>query len=631
MLDIFEKSITMLLLVENATRQLNSNKSLFSQVIESLSNNSNNSKKQSELVTVLGQTNKSSLVALLSKMSELSTVVDITQLFNPSQPQQTQPQQQTQLTTTSTPTSTSNSTSNSPILPPRSNSTHRFVQPSALIPTAMLTSLFNLANNSSPFVTSTSSSSSSSESASSSSPALNSIHTASKAASSMTVPVSALMDAQAHNNFHHLQSPISSPNQLPSSATGGASPPSISLTADASVVDESEDIASNESPLSSSTDVVPTSPTTLARNTTLIINNNNTITNNNNVNANGKRKRRPRAPAPFLDSLFCHSCGETQTSQWRRGPDGCKSLCNACGIRFANIVNKEKALAEKEGNKTAVSINMLLNDSAAAAAAANGNGADVPQTQSKQSMVDAVPSAATIQMQLQQLQAMAQPKVPVPFYNSSKMSYTAPPPPRSKSGVVASIANLTSASADLSSAASAKRKLSPSATTLPIISSTSSTSTTPSNKSPKTSHPFDDITNSKIPFHNLAAAAASQWRRQPVPPPVQVHIVPPGRTVGHRHQRGHADIQRQQQWTSPPPWSCRDHVAGQLSDWLCEGTIPLPTITTLLLHLLPVFGRWSDALLGVFKTLPCLHFFPSLILPSLFVSFHYPLTIIHYP
>eukprot|EP01113_Clastostelium_recurvatum_P022622 TRINITY_DN2704_c1_g1_i4.p1 TRINITY_DN2704_c1_g1~~TRINITY_DN2704_c1_g1_i4.p1 ORF type:complete len:662 (-),score=158.98 TRINITY_DN2704_c1_g1_i4:131-2116(-) len=72
-----------------------------------------------------------------------------------------------------------------------------------------------------------------------------------------------------------------------------------------------------------------------------------------------KRKRRSRAPAPILDGLFCHSCGETQTSQWRRGPDGCKSLCNACGIRFANMVNREKTVPMKE---THFSVGMLLNE-----------------------------------------------------------------------------------------------------------------------------------------------------------------------------------------------------------------------------------------------------------------------------
>ncbi|WOL19547.1 GATA transcription factor 4-like [Canna indica] len=30
----------------------------------------------------------------------------------------------------------------------------------------------------------------------------------------------------------------------------------------------------------------------------------------------------------------CSACGETRTPLWRNGPNGPKSLCNACGIRY---------------------------------------------------------------------------------------------------------------------------------------------------------------------------------------------------------------------------------------------------------------------------------------------------------
>lgn len=29
----------------------------------------------------------------------------------------------------------------------------------------------------------------------------------------------------------------------------------------------------------------------------------------------------------------CHSCNTTETPEWRRGPDGARTLCNACGLR----------------------------------------------------------------------------------------------------------------------------------------------------------------------------------------------------------------------------------------------------------------------------------------------------------
>lgn len=30
----------------------------------------------------------------------------------------------------------------------------------------------------------------------------------------------------------------------------------------------------------------------------------------------------------------CHSCNTTDTPEWRRGPDGARTLCNACGLRM---------------------------------------------------------------------------------------------------------------------------------------------------------------------------------------------------------------------------------------------------------------------------------------------------------
>lgn len=30
----------------------------------------------------------------------------------------------------------------------------------------------------------------------------------------------------------------------------------------------------------------------------------------------------------------CHSCKRSETPEWRRGPDGARTLCNACGLRM---------------------------------------------------------------------------------------------------------------------------------------------------------------------------------------------------------------------------------------------------------------------------------------------------------
>ena len=41
------------------------------------------------------------------------------------------------------------------------------------------------------------------------------------------------------------------------------------------------------------------------------------------------KRRRGRAALPGR----CHSCNRGETSHWRRGPDGARTLCNACGLR----------------------------------------------------------------------------------------------------------------------------------------------------------------------------------------------------------------------------------------------------------------------------------------------------------
>ncbi|KAI8099452.1 uncharacterized protein BX664DRAFT_253450 [Halteromyces radiatus] len=33
----------------------------------------------------------------------------------------------------------------------------------------------------------------------------------------------------------------------------------------------------------------------------------------------------------------CHSCNISETPEWRRGPDGARTLCNACGLRKLNF------------------------------------------------------------------------------------------------------------------------------------------------------------------------------------------------------------------------------------------------------------------------------------------------------
>ncbi|KAG8682758.1 hypothetical protein FRC11_014437 [Ceratobasidium sp. 423] len=55
-------------------------------------------------------------------------------------------------------------------------------------------------------------------------------------------------------------------------------------------------------------------------------------------NAGGKvkYKKRNRATPP----RSCHSCKISDTPEWRRGPDGRRTLCNACGLHYAKLVRK---------------------------------------------------------------------------------------------------------------------------------------------------------------------------------------------------------------------------------------------------------------------------------------------------
>ncbi|KAL1932038.1 hypothetical protein VTP01DRAFT_9094 [Rhizomucor pusillus] len=36
----------------------------------------------------------------------------------------------------------------------------------------------------------------------------------------------------------------------------------------------------------------------------------------------------------------CHSCQTTETPEWRRGPDGARTLCNACGLHYSKLLRK---------------------------------------------------------------------------------------------------------------------------------------------------------------------------------------------------------------------------------------------------------------------------------------------------
>ncbi|KAK0555728.1 hypothetical protein OC846_001599 [Tilletia horrida] len=61
----------------------------------------------------------------------------------------------------------------------------------------------------------------------------------------------------------------------------------------------------------------------------------------------------------------CASCGTANSPEWRRGPTGHKTLCNACGLRYSRSVSR----AKKRDEKRKASENLLRRSSEAATAA----------------------------------------------------------------------------------------------------------------------------------------------------------------------------------------------------------------------------------------------------------------------
>ncbi|KAJ7761937.1 hypothetical protein DFH07DRAFT_1020087 [Mycena maculata] len=53
----------------------------------------------------------------------------------------------------------------------------------------------------------------------------------------------------------------------------------------------------------------------------------------------------------------CHSCHIRETPEWRRGPDGARTLCNACGLHYAKLMRKREK--EHGGNGPTIDMDTL--------------------------------------------------------------------------------------------------------------------------------------------------------------------------------------------------------------------------------------------------------------------------------
>jgi hypothetical protein len=81
------------------------------------------------------------------------------------------------------------------------------------------------------------------------------------------------------------------------------------------------------------------------------------------LDISGERRRHRRVAAPTWSSEAipgysdahrkqlappgrCRSCNRAETSHWRRGPEGARTLCNACGLHYAKLTRKNKPIQE---------------------------------------------------------------------------------------------------------------------------------------------------------------------------------------------------------------------------------------------------------------------------------------------
>lgn len=44
----------------------------------------------------------------------------------------------------------------------------------------------------------------------------------------------------------------------------------------------------------------------------------------------------------------CQSCGTQSSPEWRRGPSGHKTLCNACGLRYSRLMARQEKMAQQQ-------------------------------------------------------------------------------------------------------------------------------------------------------------------------------------------------------------------------------------------------------------------------------------------
>ncbi|UZJ55929.1 hypothetical protein CBS101457_005249 [Exobasidium rhododendri] len=89
------------------------------------------------------------------------------------------------------------------------------------------------------------------------------------------------------------------------------------------------------------------------------------------------------AAAAAAQSKRCVSCGTGDSPEWRKGPDGSKSLCNACGLRYSRNISR----ARKREERALIAAEVAANGGIIPPHLRKNPGADIKKMTKKQKML----------------------------------------------------------------------------------------------------------------------------------------------------------------------------------------------------------------------------------------------------
>ncbi|KAH9847685.1 hypothetical protein C2E23DRAFT_871669 [Lenzites betulinus] len=124
----------------------------------------------------------------------------------------------------------------------------------------------------------------------------------------------------------------------------------------------------------------------------------------------------------------CHSCNIRETPEWRRGPDGARTLCNACGLHYAKLMRKRDKAIDANGKAPPIDLQTLRASTASARGNGSSSGGDHGGEPSHSQPPPQQPPPSQHQGQAQQQQQQQQPP-PSPYEAPKQPPMHALPPP----------------------------------------------------------------------------------------------------------------------------------------------------------------------------------------------------------